>query len=56
MYWDWSLAGELDENGHAFHTPDVDGNHKYMSIKGTFVWANNVIPEYYWFNGIAEEL
>jgi len=25
-----------------------------MSIKGTFVWANNVIPEYYWFNGIAD--
>ena len=54
MYWDWSSAGELDENGHPFHTPDVDGNHKYMSIKGTFVWANNVIPEYYWFNGIAD--
>ena len=54
MYWDWSSAGELDEHGEAFHEPDVDGNHKYMSIKGTFVWANHVIPEYYWFNGIAD--
>ena len=54
MYWDWSSAGELDEHGEPFHEPDVDGNHKYMSIKGTFVWANHVIPEYYWFNGIAD--
>ncbi len=54
MYWDWSSAGELDEHGEPFHEPDVDGNHKYMSIKGTFIWANHVIPEYFWFNGIAD--
>jgi octaheme c-type cytochrome (tetrathionate reductase family) len=54
MYWDWSTTGELDDHGEPFHTPDVDGNHKYMSIKGTFVWDDNVVPEYYWFNGIAD--
>ncbi len=54
MYWDWSSAGELDEHGEPFHEPDVDGNHKYMSIKGTFIWANHVIPEYFWFNGVAD--
>lgn len=53
MIWDWSTAGELDEDGHAKHESDADGNHKYMSIKGTFVWDDHVVPEYYWFNGIA---
>jgi hypothetical protein len=53
MIWDWSTAGNLDENGQAMHQNDADGNHKYMSIKGTFIWNNNVEPEYYWFNGIA---
>lgn len=53
MYWDWSSAGELDDKGLAKHENDEDGNHKYMSIKGTFVWDDHVVPEYYWFNGIA---
>lgn len=53
MIWDWSTSGELDEDGHPKHEADCDGNHKYLSIKGTFIWDDNVIPEYYWFNGIA---
>lgn len=53
MIWDWSTAGELDENGQAKHESDADGNHNYLSIKGTFVWDDHVVPEYYWFNGIA---
>ncbi len=53
MIWDWSTAGELDANGEAMHESDADGNHAYMSIKGRFVWDDHVIPEYYWFNGIA---
>ncbi len=53
MIWDWSTSGKLDENGHATHENDADGNHKYLSIKGTFIWDDNVIPEYFWFNGIA---
>ncbi|WP_321297410.1 tetrathionate reductase family octaheme c-type cytochrome [Marinifilum fragile] len=54
MIWDWSTAGRLDENGNPMHENDADGNHNYLSIKGTFVYDNNVIPEYYWFNGIAD--
>ena len=54
MIWDWSTAGELGENGEAIHRNDQDGNHKYMSIKGTFIWDKNVIPEYQWFNGTAK--
>ena len=53
MVWDWSTAGELDDKGEPQHWNDQDGNHKYMSIKGTFIWNNDVVPEYYWFNGTA---
>lgn len=53
MIWDWSTAGILDEEGHPKHENDADGNHNYLSIKGTFVYDDHVTPEYYWFNGIA---
>ena len=53
MYWDWSTAGVLDKNGQPKHESDADGNHNYLSIKGTFVYDDHVIPEYFWFNGIA---
>jgi len=54
MIWDWSTAGELGDDGHEMHENDEDGNHKYLSIKGTFVWDDHVVPEYFWFNGIAK--
>ncbi len=54
MWWDWSTAGRLDENGEQIHEADADGNHNYLSIKGTFVWDNNVKPDYFWFNGLAD--
>ena len=53
MIWDWSTAGELNEEKEAVIRHDQDGNHKYMSIKGTFVWDKKVQPEYVWFNGTA---
>jgi octaheme c-type cytochrome (tetrathionate reductase family) len=53
MWWDWSTAGRLDENGNQIHESDADGNHNYLSIKGNFVYDDHVIPEYYWFNGTA---
>jgi len=42
--WDWSTAGK-----------DVDtvDPHKYLKIKGSFLYARNLMPEYYWFNGNA---
>ncbi len=54
MIWDWSTAGRLDKHGKAMHENDADGNHNYLSIKGTFVYDDHVIPEYFWFNGIAD--
>jgi len=53
MIWDWSTAGRLDEHGKPMHENDADGNHNYLSIKGNFVYDDHVVPEYYWFNGLA---
>lgn len=52
MYWDWSTAGKL-RNGEPYEVDDSLGNHTYLSIKGNFVWARNVKPDYIWFNGTA---
>ena len=54
MAWRWSEAGKLDEDGNPYHVEDSLGNHTYLSIKGEFEWANNVEPEYMWFNGNAQ--
>jgi octaheme c-type cytochrome (tetrathionate reductase family) len=53
LWWDWSSAGELKQ-GNPYHENDFDGNHNYLTIKGNFVWDNEVEPEYYWFNGTAD--
>lgn len=56
MYWDWSKAGKL-KNGRPYNEEDKEMHrHKYMSKKGEFVWAKNVEPEYFWFNGSMEHL
>ncbi len=52
MHWDWSTAGKLN-NGEPYVEEDSMGNHAYMSIKGSFVWEKNVVPDYIWFNGTA---
>ena len=52
MYWDWSTAGKL-KNGEPYSEEDSLGNHTYLSIKGSFVWKNNIKPDYVWFNGTA---
>jgi octaheme c-type cytochrome (tetrathionate reductase family) len=52
MTWDWSTAGAL-RNAAPFEEKDAAGNIVYASIKGTFAWATNVVPDYVWFNGTA---
>jgi octaheme c-type cytochrome (tetrathionate reductase family) len=52
MYWDWSTAGRL-KDGEPYSEEDSLGNHVYLSIKGSFIWKKNVIPDYIWFNGTA---
>ncbi|MFA8341488.1 MAG: tetrathionate reductase family octaheme c-type cytochrome [Rhodothermaceae bacterium] len=53
MTWDWSTAGKL-KNGEPYHEEDENGNHTYLSIKGSFTYATNVKPDYIWFNGTAD--
>lgn len=42
-HWDWSTAGqELPEDPHL-----------YLKIKGSFVYESNIVPDYIWYNGLA---
>ena len=51
MRWDWSKAGERDANGQQITRKDAKGHIIYESRKGSFELAENVKPEYFWFNG-----
>jgi octaheme c-type cytochrome (tetrathionate reductase family) len=51
MSWDWSTAGKLDKDGKFQTLRDENDYDTYMTIKGDFKWAENVKPEYVWFNG-----
>lgn len=53
VWWDWSTAGQL-KDGKQYSEDDADGNHNYLSAKGDFVWDDNIVPEYSWFNGTAD--
>ena len=48
MTWDWYTAGKKTEGGQNISTED------YNTLKGTFTWEENVVPEYVWFNGTVE--
>ncbi len=50
MHWDWSKAGQMDENGKPYTEEGEDG-WEYNSLKGEFRWEENVVPYYAWFNG-----
>jgi len=52
MSWKWSDAGKL-RDGEPFAIEDSLGNDSYLSIKGSFIWEKNVVPDYIWFNGTA---
>jgi len=42
-HWDWSTAGlDIEEDPH-----------DYLKIKGSFVYEEDIQPEYYWYNGTA---
>jgi len=50
MTWDWSTAGKLDHNGEPLQER-IEGNLVYHGKRGSFTYAENVEPEYIWFNG-----
>jgi octaheme c-type cytochrome (tetrathionate reductase family) len=51
MAWDWSTAGKLTAEGKPFQKKDEHGHVIYDSKKGDFKLAENVVPDYQWFNG-----
>ena len=55
MTWDWSTAGKL-RDGKTYSTKDEFGKKDYLSIKGSFTWAKNVQPEYFWYNGTIKSV
>ena len=44
-HWDWASAGDDSRE---------EDPHEYMKIKGSFIYQQNLEPEYYWYNGLAE--
>ncbi len=51
MEWDWSTAGRRDKDGKHIDILDAKGHKIYESKEGSAVVAENVVPEYRWFNG-----
>ena len=51
MLWDWSQAGRMGPDGKPMIEKDAKGHTVYDSKRGAFVLAENVVPEYVWFNG-----
>lgn len=45
-YWDWSQAGE--DRG-------INDRFVYLKKKGSFEYAQNIPPEFRWYNGCAEQ-
>lgn len=56
MHWDWSRVGEMDSDGNPKMVRNEQGYLVYDSRKGSFVRAENVVPEYRWFDGSVEYL
>lgn len=50
-WWDWSKAGEKNEQGKPKVIKDEDGDSIYDGQKGEFKLGKNLVPEYRWFNG-----
>lgn len=44
LYWDWSQAGK---------DLPINDRHVYMKKKGSFEFASNVRPNYFWYNGTS---
>jgi octaheme c-type cytochrome (tetrathionate reductase family) len=51
MNWNYATAGKLAPNGSPLVIEDENGRNTYWGVKGSFLWKDNVVPEYRWFNG-----
>jgi len=54
IWWDWSTAGRLTEQGKPINRKDESGHLVYSSQKGDFAYGEKVVPTYAWFNGTVE--
>jgi octaheme c-type cytochrome (tetrathionate reductase family) len=54
MSWDWSTAGKMGPDGKPLTKKDAKGHLVYTAAKGDFVLAENVVPDYLWFNGTVK--
>jgi len=54
MSWDWSTAGKRGPDGKPLEVKNDNGNVVYSGTEGNMVWAENVVPDYIWFNGIVK--
>lgn len=54
-FWDWTTAGEKNEDGSVKVVKDeATGKVIYDSKKGSFLWESNVVPTYLWSNGVYD--
>ena len=51
VWWDWSTAGRLGEDGEPYVQRNEQGKPVYDTKKGTLRWAENVVPSYRWYGG-----
>jgi len=54
VWWDWSTAGK-DVKPEEIKK-DAYGEKLYDKMKGDFSWAKDVVPTYYWYNGMVDRL
>ena len=54
VYWDWSTAGRLNDAGKQIVERDEQGRIVYSTKRGDGRWAENLVPDYVWFNGEIE--
>ena len=55
-HWDWSTAGRFDEDDQDIIEEDSKGHIIYSSQRGSSRWAENLTPDYVWFNGRVKHL
>ncbi len=56
MSWDWSKAGKKGPDGKNYEEKGPFGKNIYITQKGAFIWDQNVVPDYLWFDGKIEHL
>ncbi len=52
-WWDWSTAGRL-RDGKLYTERDEQRRPIYVSKKGSFLWGEDIVPEYAFWNGVVE--